>query len=319
VSDLRIEGISIKDTPGNAIKVLGVTGVTFRNVGVSWTAGDGTDGAYGLYPVQSTNVLIEHCKISGASDSGIYVGQSKSVVVRSNEAFGNVAGIEIENSFDADVHDNNSHDNTAGILVFDLPGLQQEGGHSIRVFANTMTHNNTTNFAASGDIVSMVPAGVGFFVMANHDVEVFGNTFKDNDTAAAGIVSYAITQLPVNDAKYYQWPSKAYVHDNTYSGNGLHPDVHTQIGLLLLTGTSAYPQGHVPDVFWDGIVDPAAPAGADPMELCIGETNATVCNGHLDKLDQANPDVSKTVACDAAPFACTRPALPAVTWPGLTP
>jgi hypothetical protein len=46
--------------------------------------------------------------------------QSDSIVVKNNEVFENVAGIEIENSFNADVHDNNSHDNTVGFLVFDL-------------------------------------------------------------------------------------------------------------------------------------------------------------------------------------------------------
>ena len=140
--------------------MLGVTGATFRALHVAWTAGDGTDGAYGLYPVQSTNVLIEGCTVQGASDSGVYVGQSTSIVVRHNTVLGNVAGIEIENSFDADVYENESHHNTAGILVFDLPGLQQEGGHGIRVFSNDIHENNTQNFAAKGDIVSMVPAGL---------------------------------------------------------------------------------------------------------------------------------------------------------------
>src|SRR5207244_4797268 len=124
VNDLRFEGFTVKDTPGNGITVLGVTGATFRALHVAWTAGDGTDGAYGLYPVQSTNVLIEGCTVQGASDSGVYVGQSTSIVVRHNTVLGNVAGIEIENSFDADVYEHESHHNTAGILVFDLPALQ---------------------------------------------------------------------------------------------------------------------------------------------------------------------------------------------------
>ena len=154
-----------------------------------------SDGAYAIYPVQSSDVLIEDCTVSGASDSGIYVGQSQDIVVRNNTATLNVAGIEIENSFDADVYGNDSHDNTAGILVFDLPGLQQEGGHAIRVFSNTIVNNNLASFAAQADIVSLVPAGTGFFVMANHDVEIFGNTISGNQTAAAGIISYAITQM----------------------------------------------------------------------------------------------------------------------------
>jgi parallel beta-helix repeat protein len=48
--------------------------------------------------VQSTNVLIDKCSVSGTSDSGIYVGQSQHVVVRNNTVFDNVAGIEIDNT-----------------------------------------------------------------------------------------------------------------------------------------------------------------------------------------------------------------------------
>ena len=43
--------------------------------------------------------------------------------MRNTEAYFNVAGIEIENSYYADVYDNVAENNTAGILVFDLPDL----------------------------------------------------------------------------------------------------------------------------------------------------------------------------------------------------
>jgi len=324
VNDLRFEGFTVKDSPGNAIKTLSVTGLTMRSLTVTWS-GAGTpnnkmDGAYGLYPVQSTNVLIEKCTISGASDSGVYVGQSQNVVVRDNEAFQNVSGIEIENSFFADVHDNRSHDNTAGILVFDLPGLKQEGGHSIRVYSNTITHNDTPNFAAMGDIVSLVPAGTGFFVMANHDVEIFQNTFDGNDTGAAGIISYALAQMPFTDPNYVEYPSRVYIHGNTYTNNGTKPDGLNQIGLVLSVGLASYPGGHAPDVLYDGIVDPNAPPGPNPMTICVGEASTTtVCNAHFDMLDMTTLDITKTIVCDASPYACTLPPLPAVTFPGLRP
>ena len=313
VSNLTLEDFTVVDSPGNAIKVLDVTGMTFRSLEVKWTALDETDGAYGLYPVQCKNVLVEQCKISGASDSGIYIGQSQYIVVRNSEAFSNVAGIEIENSFYADVHDNNSHDNTGGILVFDLPGLQQEGGHNVRVFNNQIVNNNTQNFALTSDIVSLVPAGTGFFVMANHDVEVFGNTITGNNTAAAGIISYALTQMPANDAKYYEWPKRVHLHGNTYSGNGKLPNARNKIGLLLNT------LGHaVADVMYDGLTDPALGTGPDPMTLCVQEPKADgVCDMHFDKLNSSDTNLPQIIDCNAAPFNCSLPALPAVTWTGM--
>lgn len=320
VQNLTIEDLTIKDTPGNGVKVLSVTGMTFRSLQVTWTAMDHTDGAYGLYPVQSKDVLIEACAISGASDSGIYIGQSQQIVVRNNEAFQNVAGIEIENSFFADVHDNHSHDNTGGILVFDLPGLQQEGGHNVRVFSNLIEHNDTENFAPSGDIVSLVPAGTGFFVMANHDVEVFGNTIRDNKTVGAGVISYALSMMTFTDKNYYQWPKNVSLHDNTYSNNGTLPDARNKIGILLGTGDGMYPSTNkdVPDVLYDGIVDPAAGTGTDPMNICVNEPKASAtCNMHFDQLNATYSNLLTVMQCGASEFSCTLAALPAVTWPGM--
>src|SRR3546814_1386139 len=86
-----------------------------------WTGGPSTDnGAYGLYPVQVDNVLIEDSVVKGASDAGIYVGQSTNIIVRNNRAEGNVAGIEIENSTGADVYGNTTTGKTGGILVFKI-------------------------------------------------------------------------------------------------------------------------------------------------------------------------------------------------------
>jgi parallel beta-helix repeat protein len=319
VSNLTLEDFTVQNSPGNAIKTLSVTGVTFRSLQVTWTAMGAGDGAYGVYPVQCKDVMVEQCNISGATDSGIYIGQSQYIVVRNNTAFGNVAGIEIENSFYADVYGNTSHDNTGGILVFDLPGLQQEGGHNVRVYDNTIENNNTENFAKNGDIVSLVPAGTGFFVMANHDVEVFGNTIKGNKTVGAGIISYALAMMPANDPKYYQWPSKVYLHGNTFSGNGSLPDIRNKVGLLLNTALASYPDMHVPDVMYDGLTDPAItmPAG-NPMQICVDETSASaVCDMHFDQLNSSDTNLSTIMTCDASMFACTLPALPPVTWTGM--
>ena len=109
------------------------------NLRTEWTGGPkSTNGAYGFYPVESEDVLIDGCVAIGASDAGIYVGQSKNIIVRNSIAQYNVAGIEIENSYYADVYDNLASHNTGGILIFDLPDLPQQGGHHIRVFVTPL-------------------------------------------------------------------------------------------------------------------------------------------------------------------------------------
>ena len=189
--NVTLQDFSIQNAKGDAIKVKGVTNIKFLRVKTEWTNGPSSEnGAYGLYPVESTNVLIDGCVAIGASDAGIYVGQSKNIIVRNSRAEYNVAGIEIENSYYADVFNNLATNNTGGILIFDLPGLPQQGGHHVRVFNNRSVGNNTDNFAPEGNIVGEVPRGTGIIVQANSDVEIFDNEIGDNDTVNIAVVTY---------------------------------------------------------------------------------------------------------------------------------
>ena len=122
--DVYLTNFAVLNTKGDGIKSKGADRIVYHKLRVEWTAGPKeTNGAYGIYPVESSNVLIDSVYVRGASDAGIYVGQSQNIVVRNSIATENVAGIEIENSHDADVHDNIATKNTGGILVFDLPSL----------------------------------------------------------------------------------------------------------------------------------------------------------------------------------------------------
>lgn len=239
-----LEGFAIEDVKGDAIKSNGSDEITFRDIRVEWTNGPAeTNGAYGLYPVSSTHVLIENCVAIGASDAGIYVGQSQYIVVRNSRAEYNVAGIEIENSYYADVYGNVATHNTGGILIFDLPGLPQQGGHSIRVFDNRAVDNDTPNFAPEGNIVGDVPMGTGIMVMANRDVELFGNEIDGNATTGILIVAYP---YETDDEAYEPFPEGINIHGNRIGRNGFAPD--NEIGEMVaeVGGTP------VADIVWDG-------------------------------------------------------------------
>ncbi len=251
---LILEGIAVEDTAGNAIKVLGADGVTFRDVRTEWTGpAASTNGAYGIYPVQCNNVLIENCTAIGASDAGIYVGQSRNVIVRSNRAEKNVAGIEIENTIHADVYDNVATQNTGGILVFDLPGLQIKSGRQVRIHHNQVNDNNHVNFAAKGNVVASVPPGMGIMVMATDQVEVNHNTIKHHQTTGIAVIAYQASgkRLKKRDTTDFDpYPELISVHDNQISDSGYAPA--GEMGLLL----APFVGGIFPDIFWDGVGDP---------------------------------------------------------------
>ena len=324
---VQFEGFTIQDTVGNGIKVTGGNGVHFSQVEVKWPTRQ-THGGYGIYPVQSKNVLVENCKISGASDTGIYVGQSDTIVVRNNEIFENVAGIEIENSFNADVTANNSHNNTVGFLVFDLPDLQQVGGHNIRVYGNQFVNNNTANFGDPSGTVAKVPAGTGGAVMANTKVEVFNNTFTGNTTAGFAVISCFTGVDPAQDGacvtgnpNYNPFPSLIHVHGNTFSGTGTAPLMNNQnmshpsfvlayllsTGLPPASGPHLFPDNHVSEVLWDGVVV------LGNLQICSNNNTAEHfhnANLHLLSVDLDNPDLSQVMTFDDAAWDCTPTGFP---------
>jgi parallel beta-helix repeat protein len=282
-----IEDLAVEDTVGNAIKVLGSEGVIFRGVRTEWTGGpDPDNGAYGIYPVQCSNVLIEDCIAIAASDAGIYVGQSHDVIVRRSRAEQNVAGIEIENTLRADVYENVATNNAGGLLVFDLPGLQVTNGGQVRIFKNRIFKNNHENFAAPGNIVATVPAGTGLMIMAADRVEVFDNDISDNQSTGITVISYLITQRPIKDPKYDPYPEGIWIHDNRISGGGDNPSGEL---LTMLTSVVGKP---FPQVFYDGLVNEMKLVDGElPAELSLtlsGMGEATFANVHLAQLTPEN-------------------------------
>ncbi len=247
-----IEDLTVEDTKGDAIKVEGADGAFFRRVCARWTGEPkATNGAYGLYPVQCKHVLIEDCEAYGASDAGIYVGQSQTIIVRRCRAERNVAGIEIENSSDADVYENVATNNTGGLLIFDLPDLQVKNGRRVRAFNNKVLTNNHPNFATPGTIVATVSPGTGMIVLCTDQVEVFGNEIKGNQTFNLSVVSYYVTGREYKDKAFDPIPEGVYVHDNTFGDGGAKPAGERGQLFAALLGTP------IPDIVWDGVVNPS--------------------------------------------------------------
>lgn len=247
--NVTLQDFAVQDAKGDAIKVKGVTNIKFLRVKTEWTNGpSSSNGAYGLYPVESQNVLIDGCVAIGASDAGIYVGQSQNIIVRNSRAEFNVAGIEIENSYYADVHNNIATNNTGGILIFDLPSLPQQRGHHVRVFNNQSVGNNTDNFAPEGNIVGEVPRGTGIIIMANSDVEIFDNTIGENDTVNIAVVTYG---SETDDDQYYPHPKSIQIHGNEFGSTGHNPDTSKGDLAQMLYDLSG---GNMPDIFWDGLL-----------------------------------------------------------------
>jgi parallel beta-helix repeat protein len=298
--DFTIEDLAIEDTVGDALKVNESTNVIIRRVRTEWTGGALTEnGAYGIYPVQCTKVLIEGSVAIGASDAGIYVGQSSQIIVRNSRAEYNVAGIEIENSTYADVYNNVATNNTGGILVFDLPNLEVQGGRAIRIFNNQIFENNTANFAPTGNIVGNVPQGTGLLVLANDDIEVFENRFADNNSVNLMIYSFALGGRTINDPNYDAYPEKIYIHDNEFSGGGTVPGHKALAAWHAVTGMDS------PNIVWDGLINAG---GSDDKIVCLAN------NGEESFMNLRGGEDPTAVTYDTADHQCTLPRLAKISF-----
>ena len=253
--NITIENMTLQDSKGDLIKTMNVKGITFRNVKVEWTGTPSEkNGGYGLYPVQCQEVMIDNCVAIGASDAGIYVGQSINIEVKNSKAYHNVAGIEIENSLYASVHDCEAYENTGGVLVFDLPDLVQKKGGFCKVFNNHIHDNNFPNFAPKGNIVASVSDGTGILLLATNNVEIFNNRIVNNKTIGTGIISYYMTERPVTDKEYYPYPTAISIHDNEYQREHIRPTSKGRMGLMFRLKLKFGKD--VPHIFYDGIIDP---------------------------------------------------------------
>ncbi len=328
--DFTIENLWIKNTQGNGIKVEANRSV-FRHMKVSWegtgSGGSRLTGAYGIYPVKADHTLVEDNEVSGAIDAGIYAGQCKHVIARNNNSHDNVLGLEVENTIGAEVYGNDLHDNTTGMLLDLLQGLDQTISKDYLVHDNDIHDNNLPSFAGSAhaadggttSLITIAPQGTGVLIYTATNVEFRNNEIRNNGGAALVIMSQTTADLVALaqggtpqkvDPNTPDEPEKIYVHDNTFTNNGTAP---TDIWALVDPSDGGV-QSNPYEVQWDGVRKAGVTNDTD-MQICLGKTNLpTFVNFHApDGLAGAlNHDYSKWTT-DTTDHECELPAVPPLT------
>jgi parallel beta-helix repeat protein len=305
------EDFAIEDTAGDGLTVQGVSDVIIRRVRVEWTHGPNpANGPYAIYPTECKNVLVEDSVAKGAADAGFYIGQSDNVVMRRNDSEYNVDGYEVENAQHVDVYDNVAAHNAGGIGVFNLPDLPKQGGQHVRVFRNQVYENNNPNFAPKSlGPIYYLPTGTGVYIMAIHDVEEFQNKIRDNNNTNVFVLAYGSALAdPIKDKRYRPFTNHVYLHDNEISGGGKSPDIR----LDTVKALAAAAGGLLPDILYDGVVDPEirkTGKGPNPGQICM--TN----NGAPSFLNFDAENGFKHMARNLKPYECSLPPQEAVTIP----
>jgi len=254
-------------------------------------------GRYGIYPVKSKNILVDGAESIGASDAGIYVGQTSTAIIRNSRAAYNVFGLEIENVRHGEYSNNLAECNTGGFLIYDLDNITQYGERTI-MRNNISRKNNTYNFTEGG-FVANVPPGSGMITLAYDRIDVYDNEFIDNNTG--GIIHASYQLFPEgagrptdNKIDFYTEGMRIFRNKFRNNGNGIRlpntNDLVNQdvarllpaiVGLKTAAGCAVSPGSCPADatlgvrgahIVWDGLLpeyDPDCPyptdANGDPI------------------------------------------------------
>lgn len=233
-----LKDVTVRDFEENGVVLSHVNGFLLSHVTAI------NNGEYGLFPVFSTNGVIEGCEAFGHSDTGIYVGQSSGVAINENEAHDNVNGIEIENCTNVVADKNHSYHNVVGIMSVLLPGLVEKHSANIVISKNEVEDNNHDNFAHTGELESFVPSGSGILVVGSDNTLV-----SDNHVTGHKFVGIAVVSTLILAALNPALPPDA------FAGIEPNPDGVKVIGNHLENNGYNPPQGlPLPgvDLLWDG-------------------------------------------------------------------
>ncbi|MBK9008403.1 MAG: right-handed parallel beta-helix repeat-containing protein [Anaerolineae bacterium] len=216
-NNFEMYNFAVKNYTSNGVLVEGATGVYLHDLYIENT------GVYGVYPVRCTDVLIERIEATLMNDAAVYAGKSENVVIRDTLTYGNVIGVELENTVNGEVYNNVARDNTVGIFIDLLPQLPSKVSLYTKVYDNVVENNNGENFGKPGTAVALAPSGTGILILAADEVEVYNNTIRGNKSGGLAVFNLTIG-FDVNEIDVGPNPEHVYAHDNIYENNGYDAD-----------------------------------------------------------------------------------------------
>ncbi len=195
--DIELSGFSILHPAGDGLVVRNSARVNLSDIRIDMTRKDkGTAGAYAIYPVSSRHITMDNIEATGASDAGIYLGQTMFASIKNSKAYGNVTGLNIENSMFVLVDNNQLYRNSIGAFISSLPDMIYPSSKNILLRNNFYYENNIKNFANEGALVRQLGSGVGLELIAVKDLWMENQIFKSHMRGDVVIAGYQHLSRP---------------------------------------------------------------------------------------------------------------------------
>lgn len=245
---ITLSNLTLLNPPGDGIKMVNSDHIQLDNIHVLWTEGlSARNGAYGIYPILSKNVLVTQCKVSGASESGIYLGQSEGGYITNNHVTDNTVGIELENTRTTLIENNHVEKNSIGLMISERPGLSQQG-KDIFITHNAIRANNVRNVLTNQSHLAQGVDGIGILLIASKHVTLTDNVFKTQNIADIAITHYQTTGFQLSRSRFDPNPFQLVIGQNHFSQPSLRVPHKTARGFLFKLALPA----HSSNILWDG-------------------------------------------------------------------
>jgi parallel beta-helix repeat protein len=181
ISNVSIQGITVRDFAGPGIVVLGVDGFRAEDMVAA------NNGEMGLFINTVSNVSVLDSRSYGNGGDGLFVENSSAkLVISGSTAYGNLgSGIFFMNSLGGRIAGNDLHGNCAGIMVASVatygPGSAVPSG-DVSIQRNQVTANDRLCPA----VPNQAPAygGIGVLLIGAQNTTVADNSIRKNHALA---------------------------------------------------------------------------------------------------------------------------------------
>jgi hypothetical protein len=225
--NVRVQGLHIRNYKVSGIIAYNHDNIAIRDVNTSNT------GKFGILSGRALNLEVSRCIIRDASDTGLAMDLIRGATLQSLELYQNAIGLGVFDCTNVTLSDSSIHNNTVGITLEDK-GDKELAAEHVNIENCRITGNGKGQFVAEKPMHGL--CGAGLYIQGYSHVEV-SNSFLDLNTTHGIMVVRSNVAAPDNLSNH------AYIHHNTYSGNGEEPSAAFM---------KKYPTVPGADIYWDG-------------------------------------------------------------------
>ncbi|MFG1709976.1 nitrous oxide reductase family maturation protein NosD [Nonomuraea sp. M3C6] len=191
VSDVRVEGLTVRGFSGAGVYAHSVDRVTLHEVAAE------DNGVWGVYLRESTACRVTGCRARGSQYGGAALSfcPLSDHLVAGNETHDNAFGVFIDNSSGVRAVRNTCHGNAIGMMLLNqVYDGEPDGGVTDCLIAGNDLHGNGLASGAEPDGLGAAGppiSGVGLALIGTHRVVVVDNHIHDNHPSGESVMGAA--------------------------------------------------------------------------------------------------------------------------------